>query len=98
MNINFNLIKKIERILELSKNFDNICSSLLNKESEISKNTVQNVKELTFIYMAVRTEHGAILLLNDKLLNEISKIHSSKFVNELYDLSTFTSISDWNFS
>ena len=97
MELNISLIKKIEHILELSGKFDKICSSVLAGTVELNKSNIKNIKELTSIYMLTRAEHGGIIILNDKMKNEISSKDttlSDKLINKLYDLSTFTSIID----
>lgn len=96
MELNGLLIKKIESILELSNKFDKICSSILSASGALSDTNIQNIKELTSIYMSIRTEHGAIIILNDKLKNGLNNkdSNSSKLINQLYDLSTFTSITE----
>lgn len=95
MELNISLIKKIESILDLSANFDKICSTILSGTVELNKSNVKNIRDLTSIYMLTRAEHGAIIILNDKMKKDISVKDTSlsdKLINKLYDLSTFTSI------
>lgn len=97
MNLNISLIKKIESILDLSGKFDKLCSTVLSGSVELNKSNVQNIRELTSLYMLTRAEHGAILILNDKLKNDMPTKDTSlsdKLINKLYDLSTFTSITE----
>jgi len=97
MNINILLIKKIESILEKSGKFDKICSVILSGDVELNEISIKNIKELTTLYIKIRSEHGNIILLNDKLKKDINIKESSieeETTNKLYDLSTFTSITD----
>jgi hypothetical protein len=97
MELNISLIKKIEHILELTTKFDKICSTVLGGTVELNKSNVQNIRELTSIYMLTRAEHGAIIVLNDKMKHDVSTKDttlSDKLINKLYDLSTFTSITE----
>jgi hypothetical protein len=97
MDFNISLIKKIENILEISAKFDKICTSILSGNVELSASSIQNIRELTSLYMLIRAEHGALLILNDKLKKNVSgeeSTPSDKVINQLYDLSTFTSIID----
>jgi len=95
MDFNISLIKKIENILEMSGKFDKICTSVLNDTTDISKSKIENIRELTSLYMLVRAEHGGIIILSDMMKKDVSigdKTLSDKLINKLYDLSTFTSI------
>jgi hypothetical protein len=97
MNLNISLIKKIESILDLSGKFDKICSAILSGNVELNKSNIQNIRELTSLYMLTRAEHGAIIVLNDRLKNDMPTKDTSlsdKLINKLYDLSTFTSITE----
>lgn len=97
MNLNMSLIKKIESILDLSGKFDKICSTVLSGTVELNKTNINNIRELTSLYMLARAEHGAIIILNDRLKNDIPSKDttlSDKLINKLYDLSTFTSITE----
>ena len=97
MELNISLIKKIESILEMSGKFDKICSTILSGNVELDKSNIQNIREITALYMSTRAEHGAIIILSDKMKKDISSDDTSlsdKLVSKLYDLSTFTSIVD----
>jgi len=97
MDLNISLIKKIESILEMSGKFDKLCSTILSGNVELEKSNIQNIRELTALYMSTRAEHGAIIILSDKMKKDISSDDTSlsdKLVSKLYDLSTFTSIVD----
>jgi hypothetical protein len=97
MDLNMSLIKKIENILEMSGKFDKICTTILGGNIELNESSIQNIRELTSLYMIIRAEHGGVIILNDKMKKDVS-MHDSelsdKLINQLYDLSTFTSISD----
>ena len=95
MELNISLIKKIENILEISGNFDKICSTILSGTAELDKTNIKNIRELTSLYMLTRAEHGAVIILSDNMKKDINSQDSSlsdKLINKLYDLSTFTSI------
>lgn len=97
MDFNISLIKKIENILEMSSKFDKICSSILSGNVELTESGIQNIRELTSLYMLVRAEHGGIIILSDTMKKDVSlhdSTKSDKLINKLYDLSTFTSIID----
>jgi hypothetical protein len=95
MDFNVSLIKKISNILEMSSSFDKISVEILQGDVKLNPKTVEKIKELTSLYMLIRAEHGALIVLNDKLKNDIaskSSTLSDKLISKLYDLSTFTSI------
>lgn len=97
MDFNKLLIKKIESILEMSSKFDKICSTILSGNINLDKNNIQNIRELTTLYMTTRAEHGGIIILTEQMKKEVSLIESSmteKKFSKLYDLSTFMSIVD----
>lgn len=97
MDLNISLIKKIESILEMSGKFDKICTTILSGNVDLNESGIKNIKELTSLYMSIRAEHGGIIVLNDKMKKDIGTHDSSlsdTIINKLYDLSTFTSISD----
>ena len=97
MDLNISLIKKIENILEMSGRFDKVCTSVLEGNINLNESSIQNIRELTSLYMLIRAEHGGIIILNDKMKKDVSTQDSTlsdKLINQLYDLSTFTSISD----
>ena len=97
MDLNISLIKKIESILEMSGKFDKICTIILSGNVDLNESGIKNIKELTSLYMSIRAEHGGIIVLNDKMKKDIGTHDSSlsdTIINKLYDLSTFTSISD----
>ena len=93
MNFNILLVKKIENIINMSSNFDALTVSILDDVTS-DKNT-ENMYNLTSVYMLIRAEHGGIIILNDKLKDDITKMDTTlndNTINKLYDLSTFTSI------
>jgi hypothetical protein len=97
MDLNISLIKKIESILEMSSKFDKICTDILSGNVEINESSIKNIKELTSLYMLIRAEHGSIIIINDKMKKDINVEQLTKtdsIINKLYDLSTFTSISE----
>ena len=97
MDFNISLIKKIENILEMSSRFDKVCTTILAGNVDLNESSIQNIRELTSLYMLIRAEHGGIIILNDKMKKDISindSALSDKLINQLYDLSTFTSIND----
>ena len=89
----FNLSNNIENILKKSTDFDFICSDIL--EDLNSKNAREKVENLTKNYINIRKSHGELLLLENNLkknINKNIKLQKGGSNNELYDLSTFTSI------
>jgi hypothetical protein len=97
MDLNISLIKKIENILEMSGRFDKVCTSILAGNVDLNESSINNIRELTSLYMIIRAEHGGIIILNDKMKKDVSvqdSTLSDKLINQLYDLSTFTSIND----
>jgi hypothetical protein len=95
MDINNSLIRKIDHIVKLSDEFDNIFTSLIKKKSEMDSKIIEDLYKLTQLFIFIRSEHGGIIMLMDRKKDDI-KSHSSelsdKLVNELYDLSTFDSV------
>jgi hypothetical protein len=97
MDLNISLIKKIENILEMSGRFDKVCTSILGGNVDLNESSINNIRELTSLYMIIRAEHGGIIILNDKMKKNVSvrdSTLSDELINQLYDLSTFTSIND----
>ncbi len=98
MDINNSLIKKIDNIVKLTNEFDMIFSVLRKtyKEGvELDSEQVENIYKLTKLYIFVRSEHGSILILLDRLKDKIkagSTELDDELINKLYDLSTFSSI------
>jgi hypothetical protein len=93
MNFNILLIKKIDNILDMSAQFDKLCTQVL--DDKLSEKNPSLIYNITSLYILVRAEHGGILLLNDKMKMEITKRDTKlndETINKLYDLSTFTSI------
>lgn len=89
----FNLSNNIENILKKSTDFDFICSDILDDLN--SKNVREKVENLTKNYINIRKSHGELLLLENNLkknINKNIKLQKGGSNNELYDLSTFTSI------
>jgi len=96
MNFNNLLIKKIDRIRELTKEFDDIFKKVITlPNDQISEENINNIYMLTKNYIFIRSEHGSVLLMGDKLKSDID-ISSSELddqiINKLYDLSYFSSI------
>jgi hypothetical protein len=89
----FNLSNNIDNILKKSTEFDFICSDIL--EDLNSKEIRDKVEKLTNNYINIRKSHGELLLLENNLkknINKNIKLQKGGSKNELYDLSTFTSI------
>jgi len=89
----FNLSNNIENILKKSTDFDLICSDILDDLK--SKDVRAKVENLTLNYINIRKSHGELLLLENNLkknINKNIKLQKGGGKNELYDLSTFTSI------
>jgi len=89
----FNLSNNIENILKKSTDFDLICTEIL--ENINSKDIKNKIEKLTNNYINIRKNHGELLLLeNDfkKNINKNIKLQKGGSKDELYDLSTFTSI------
>jgi hypothetical protein len=98
MDINNSLIKKIDNIVKLTNEFDMIYSVLTKtykQGQEVSPDDVENIYKLTKLYIFLRSEHGSILILLDRLKDTVksgSTQLDDNLVNKLYDLSTFNSI------
>jgi len=89
----FNLSNNIENILKKSTDFDYICTDIL--EDLNTKDISIKVEKLTNNYINIRKSHGELLLLENnfkKNINKNIKLQKGGGKNELYDLSTFTSI------
>jgi hypothetical protein len=89
----FNLSNNIENILKKSTDFDLICTNILDDLSD--KDISTKVENLTNNYINIRKSHGELLLLENNLkknINKNIKLQKGGSKNELYDLSTFTSI------
>jgi len=89
----FNLSNNIENILKKSTDFDLICTDIL--EDFTAKDINIKVEKLTNNYINLRKSHGELLLLENNLkknINKNIKLQKGGSKNELYDLSTFTSI------
>ena len=89
----FNLSNNIENILKKSTDFDYICTDIL--ENLNTKDISIKVEKLTNNYINIRKSHGELLLLENNLkknINKNIKLQKGGGKNELYDLSTFTSI------
>ena len=89
----FNLSNNIENILKKSTEFDYICTDIL--EDLNTKDIGIKVEKLTNNYINIRKSHGELLLLENNLkknINKNIKLQKGGGKNELYDLSTFTSI------
>ena len=96
MNFNKSFIKKINNIIRLSKEFDNNFKTIININNEqINESNIQEIYNATNNYIFLRSEHGGILILLDKLKNDINSSSTElndELINKLYNLSTFTSI------
>lgn len=96
MNFNNLLIKKIDRIIVLTKEFDDIFKEVINlPDEQISETNINNIFTLTKNYIFIRSEHGSILLMYDKLKTNINSSITElndDSINKLYDLSSFSSI------
>ncbi len=89
----FNLSNNIENILKKSTDSDLICTDIL--EDLTAKDINIKVEKLTNNYINLRKSHGELLLLENNLkknINKNIKLQKGGSKNELYDLSTFTSI------
>jgi hypothetical protein len=89
----FNLSNNIENILKKSTDFDSLCTDIL--EDLNAKDISYKVEKLTHNYINIRKSHGELLLLENNLkknINKNIKLQKGGGKNELYDLSTFTSI------
>jgi len=89
----FNLSNNIENILKKTTDFDYICTDIL--EDLTAKDISIKVEKLTNNYINIRKSHGELLLLENNLkknINKNIKLQKGGSKNELYDLSTFTSI------
>ena len=93
MNTIFNLSTNIDNIVKKSTEFDYICNDIIE---DISAKDMRNkVEKLTNNYLNIRKNHGELLLLENnfkKSINKNIKLQKGGSKNELYDLSTFTSI------
>lgn len=89
----FNLSNNIENILKKSTDFDLTCTDIL--EDLTAKDINIKIEKLTNNYINLRKSHGELLLLENNLkknINKNIKLQKGGSKNELYDLSTFTSI------
>ena len=96
MNLNKSLIKKIENIIQLSKEFDIIFQYLLsieNKDTDCDK--VNKVYDLTSKYIFIRSEHGSLIIILDNIKKSVNNNNtelSDELINKLYNISTAYSI------
>ena len=90
MDLNISLIEKINHIINLTDNFDKIFVDINNDD-----NLIEKIYSLTNYYILIRSEHGGLLLLmekiKEKIINQNSDLNDN-LINKLYDLSTFSSI------
>ncbi len=98
-NIEFNnsLIQKIDNIEKKSGEFDEIFKSLINISNfnNLTPEQIEKLYLLTSIFKSIRADHGAILLLLEMkkdLIKSNKETNQSNLEEDLYDLSTFTSI------
>jgi len=106
------LITKTNNIVKYLEKFDNIFKYLIEKkkinlfdkdkdiqnleELENSSELYKKISELTELFIFIRSEHGSIIVLLNKLINKISSDNtnlSDEIIYKQYDLSTFYSIS-----
>jgi hypothetical protein len=95
MNLNISLIKKIESIINLTTEFDNIFKKFIQSNSEFKIVDTEKILYLTRLYIFIRSEHGSLLILNKKLVDLIKFADtnlSEQLINKLCDVSTFASI------
>jgi len=97
MNINNSLIKKIDNLVSMSKEFDENFKKIIGLQTDkIDENNVDDIYRMTSTYILIRSEHGSILLLIDKVKNLINISEKEEIddeiTNKLYNYSTFTSI------
>jgi hypothetical protein len=91
------LISKTNSIMKFLEDFDNIFKILINIK-DIRLLTAENITQiakLTELYIFIRSEHGSLIILLDKLKDQIqinSTNLSDKLINDQYTLSTFYSI------
>lgn len=94
----------IEKILKMSGDFDKILQQIIAKTSENNIDK-KNIIDLTTLYMEIRVVHGEVLLLFEKMKTNACNNNEQKLTkgkkeirdtqitrNNLYDISTFTSI------
>lgn len=97
-NFNNDLIKKINNLVLLSKDFDENFKIIISlQDDSISEENITIIYQLTKNYILMRSEHGYLILLMDKLKNSINtekKVieNTNDDINMLYNLSSFTSI------
>lgn len=106
--MNKEIINKIENIIKLSSGFDKLCVKIINstenqenqenqEDQKNQENQSNYIYDLTNLYMALRSEHGGIIMI---LFNFKNNINENKNANEdeedkikkLYDLSELSSI------
>jgi len=96
MNLNKSLIKKIDNIVNLSKEFDTNFNYIINLNTKLQEqNITDKIYILTKNYIYLRSEHGSLILLLDRVkdkINSESTDLNQDLINKLYDLSTFYSI------
>ena len=96
-NIDNSLIQKVDNIVKLSNDFDELFSKLIKiqEPSKINPEQINNLYEITKLYKIIRAEHGGLLILLDRK-KDLIKLKSSELteelVEDLYELSTFNSI------
>lgn len=96
-NIDNSLIQKVDNIVKLSNDFDELFSKLIQIQdpSKINPEQINNLYEITKLYKIIRAEHGGLLILLDKkkeLIKSKSSELTDELVEDLYELSTFNSI------
>ena len=95
MNFNKILLNKIEKLVSLSKIFDNIFKTVIElPDNIINEQNIDNVYSITTNYISTRQIHGELILLMNELYNSSAKISESdnNYLSKLYDISTFNSI------
>lgn len=93
--ITTSLINKINNINNYFEKFDNIFIKVLDKSDESSE-TINNIAQLTELYIFIRSEHASLMLLLDEIKDDIKLNNSNKLedksIEKLYTLSTFFSM------
>ena len=91
------LISKTNSIINFLEEFDNIFKILIEVEDKrtLTSENIQQIAKITELYIFIRSEHGSLIVLRNKLIEQITEKStnlSDKLINDLYTLSTFDSI------
>ena len=93
--ITTSLINKTNSITKYLEKFDNIFKILISIDDDLKPENNQQIAEITELFIKIRSEHGGLLIILDKLKDKISSQDtqlSEEMINNLYTLSTFNSI------